>query len=192
VLDRLFELEQLEGFPGSLIGAIGKLKGYYGRLALVLHVSAEHDSKIRRQASYIGAPISCQVAEAAERILMEFVLRHVFGLYDVIANGGKDRDMVRAVAGFILAFDKDRLRPSDFTTGVRNLRGEPQHKIMEWAGRFCALGWLRPEDETSLAPKAWLIIPGLREHFADRREQVKAARAAAHEILRAGGTRRRP
>src|SRR5262249_53128143 len=100
--------------------------------------------------------------------------------------------MLRAVAGFILASDKDRIRPSDFTQGVRNLRGQPQQKIIEWAGRFCALGWLRPEDETSPAPKAWLIVPGLREHFADRREQVKAARAAAHQILRAGGTRRRP
>ncbi len=40
VLDRLYELERFEGFSSALIGAIGKLKGYYGRLALVLHVAA--------------------------------------------------------------------------------------------------------------------------------------------------------
>ncbi len=192
VLDGLYDLEQLDGFSPALIGAIGKLKGYFGRIALVLHAAAEHDAVIRGQVSTVGAPISRQVAEVAETVLMDFLLPHVLGLYDVIANGGKDRDTVRAVAGFILSFDQDRLRPSDFTSGVRNLRGETQHKIIEWAGRFCALGWLRPEDETSPAPRAWLIGAGLREHFADRRKQVKAARAAAHEILRAGGTRRQP
>ena len=33
VLDRLFELEQVQGFPSAVIGAVGKLKGYFGRLA---------------------------------------------------------------------------------------------------------------------------------------------------------------
>ena len=33
-------------------------------------------------------------------------------------------------------------RPSDLTSGVRALRGQPEHKIGEWAGRFCAMGWL--------------------------------------------------
>ncbi len=192
VLDRLYELEQLDGFPSSLIGAIGKLKGYYGRIALVLHVAAEHDDLIRGQGSNIGAPISRQVAEAAECVLMDFVLPHILGLYDVIANGGKDRETVRAIAGFILAFEKDRLRPSDFTMGVRKLKGQPQQKIVEWAGRFCAMGWLTPENEAAAVPKAWIIVRGLREHFAERRKHVKAARAAAHEILRSGGTRRRP
>jgi hypothetical protein len=30
VLDRLFELEQVDGFSSAVIGAIGKLKGYFG------------------------------------------------------------------------------------------------------------------------------------------------------------------
>jgi hypothetical protein len=51
------------------------------------------------------------------------------------------------------------------------------------------MGWLQPEDENTTVPKAWLVVPGLREHFAQRREQVRTARAAAHAILKAGGTR---
>jgi hypothetical protein len=39
-------------------------------------------------------------------------------------------------------------------------------------------------------PKAWLVVPGLREHFAERRRQAEAARAEAHAILKAGGSRR--
>jgi hypothetical protein len=187
VLDRLFELEQLEGFSSALIGAIGKLKGYYGRLALVLHVAAEQ-SRLQGNAFGAGAPIPVRVAEAAERLVFDFLLPHIFGLYDVVVNGGKDRDMVRTIGSFILASDKNRLRPSDFTAGVRGLRGRPQHKVAEWAGRFCAMGWLQPEDENSTAPKAWLVVPGLREHFAQRREQARVARAEAHRILKGAGT----
>jgi Protein of unknown function (DUF3987) len=189
VLDRLYVLEQSQGFSSALIGAIGKLKGYYGRLALVLHVAAEH-IKLQGNAFGAGGPVPLEVAEAAEQLLFDFVLPHTFGLYDVIANGGQERDTVRNIASFILASDKDRLRPCDFVAGVRRLRGEPQHKIAEWASRFVAMGWLRPEDENTMIPKAWLVVQGLRQHFAERREQVRAARAEAHAILKAGGTRR--
>src|SRR5262249_49527026 len=116
---------------------------------------------------------------------------HIFGLYDVVINGGQDRDMLRSIGDFILAFAKHRLRPSDFTAGVRALRGQPEQKIREWAGRYCAMGWLEPEErEPGGPPKAWLIVPGLQEHFAERRKQAQAARAEAHSILKAGGSRR--
>jgi hypothetical protein len=189
VLDRLFTLEQVEGFSSSLIGAIGKLKGYYARLALTLHVAEEHAANMRGHGLGYGANISRGTAEAAEQLLFDFLLPHIFGLYDVIAYGGRDRESVRAIAAFILATDKDRLRPSDFTGGVRKLRGEPQNKVTEWASRFCAMGWLQPENANAITPSAWLVVPGLREHFADRREKARAARAQAHAILTAGGTR---
>jgi hypothetical protein len=189
VLDRLFRLEQMEGFSSALIGAIGKLRGYYARLALTLHVAAEHSAIMQKQSLAPGADIPRNIAEAAEQLLFNFLLPHIFGLYDVIADGGKERETVRAFASFILAGDKDRLRPSDITSGVRKLRGEPHNKIAEWASRFCAMGWLRPENETSPTPSAWLVVQGLREHFAERREQARHARAQAHAILKAGGAR---
>ena len=190
VLDRLFELEQVQGFPSVVIGAVGKLKGYFGRLALTLHVAGEHSALVRGQPKPAGRVISRQTAEATERLLFEFLLPHIFGLYDVIANGGQDRDTIRAIGDFILASDKDRFRPSDITAGVRSLRSLPASRVAEWASRFCALGWLRPEDDRFTTPKAWIVEPGLRTHFAQRRQHAQAARAAAHEILKAGGTRR--
>jgi Protein of unknown function (DUF3987) len=149
VLDRLYELEQLEGFSSALIGAIGKLKGYYARLALILEVAAEHSVKVLAQQTPCSGAISKTTAENTERLLFDFVLPHTFALYDVVANGGEDRDTIRAVGDFILASDKDRLRPSDITAGVRRLRNQPSHKVAEWAGRFCALGWLHPEQDSS-------------------------------------------
>jgi hypothetical protein len=191
VLDYLYALEQLDGLSAPLIGAIGKLKGYYGRIALVLHLAHESDAMVRGVGLGTGAPIPRSTAEAAEKITTKFLLPHIFGLYDVVVNGGQERDTLRAIASFILASDKDRLRPTDFASGVRRLRGETQPKIGEWAGRFCAMGWLRPEDEKAPVTKAWLVVPTLREYFAERREQARVARAAAHEILKSGGSRRR-
>jgi hypothetical protein len=47
-----------------------------------------------------------------------------------------------------------------------------------------------PEDQKAPIPKAWLVVAGLREHFAQRRKQAQAGRAEAHAILKAGGSRR--
>jgi hypothetical protein len=98
---------------------------------------------------------------------------------------------MRWIANFILASDKDRLRPSDFTAGLRTLRGQPEHKLREWVGRFCGMDWLSPEEtKPGVPPKAWQVAPGLRSHFAERRKQAQAARAEMHAILKAGGSKK--
>ena len=91
-----------------------------------------------RAGRYLTAIISRQTAEAAEHLIFDFLLPHTFALYDVVANGGQDRDTIRAIGDFILASDKDRFRPSDFRAGVRRLRSEPTNKIADWASRFIA------------------------------------------------------
>lgn len=227
VNDYLHKLENVDGFPSALIGAIGKLRGYFARFCLVLHVARQHDplssaewsdgftlpecftpeageritkalgigpnNPIESLAAGIttSTAISRRTAEAAEKMIMRFSLPHIFGLYDVLVCGGQDRDMLRSIGDFILASHKDRLRPSDITAGVRALRGQPEQKIREWMGRFCAMGWLEPEnDKPGVQPKAWQVFPGLREHFAERSKQVQATRAEIHKLLKAGGSRK--
>jgi hypothetical protein len=212
VLGYLHKLEQVDGFSPSLIGAIGKLKGYFARICLVLHVvRTQDDPLVRPEINFILADafrnldpneslsagvnvnvaIPRETAEAAKKLLFEFLLPHIIGLYDVVVNGGQERDKLRSLANFILASDKDRLRPSDFTAGVRTLRGEPEQKIREWVGRLCGMDWLSPEESKAGVPtKAWQVAPGLRDHFTDRRKQVQAARAEIHKILKSGGSRK--
>ena len=176
--DYLHKLEMVDGFSPALIGAIGKLKGYFARICLVLHIAYRNDpladgeqpwagfsteewspEKAEHLRKLLGVTlddnlangirttmgISRRTAEAAEKIVREFLLPNIFATFDVLGNGGRDRDMLRSIADFILAANRDRLRPSDFTAHVRALRGQPDQKIREWAGRFCALGWLQPE-----------------------------------------------
>ena len=221
MLDYLHMLELVDGFPTPLIGAIGKLKGYFARICLVLHIARRHDGtsqtvseldpsftpaageRLRRlmgvtlddslSAGINGrSAISRETAQMAERLVREFLLPNCFGFYDVVANGGQEREKLRSIGDFILACNKTRLRPSDFTAGVHALRGEPEQKIREWVGRFCGMDWLLAEEGRSGAPaKAWLVVSGLREHFVKRRKQAQAARAEAHAILKAGGARGR-
>jgi hypothetical protein len=221
VFNHIHRLQQVDGFATSLVGAIGKLNGYFARICLVLHVAQQHDPKkapseplspsfnaatAERLRKIFGLPpndclsagigvgsaISREIAEAAKKLIMEFLLPHMVGLYDVVVNGGQERDKLRLIANFILASDKDRLRPSDITAGVRALRGEPEQKIREWAGRFCGMDWLHPEDgKPGLPAKAWLVSAGLRDHFAEHRRQAQAAKAEMHAILKAGGSRRK-
>src|SRR5262249_9118596 len=108
VIDYLFKLEQVDGFSSALISAIGKLKGYFARVCLVLEVARRHDpirpSKLlppgwtraegERLCKVLGVdaneslgagidsstPISRETAEAAEKVLRQFLLPHIFGL----------------------------------------------------------------------------------------------------------------
>jgi Protein of unknown function (DUF3987) len=211
VFGYLHRLEQVDGFSASLIGAIGKLRGYFARICLALHVARTQEPLALPEGNWVladafsvldpseslgagvnvNAAIPREIAEAAKKLVLEFLLPHMMGLYDVVVNGGQDRDKLQTIANFILASDKDRLRPSDVNAGVRALRGQPEQKIREWVGRFCSMDWLTPEEgKLSVPAKAWLVAPGLRDHFSERRKQAAGARAEMHAILKAGGSRR--
>jgi hypothetical protein len=45
VMDDLHKLETVGGFSPALIGAVGKLRGYFARICLVLHVGRRHDQR---------------------------------------------------------------------------------------------------------------------------------------------------
>jgi hypothetical protein len=123
VLDRLFALEQGDAFSNAVIGAIGKLKGYFARLALVLHVVGEHSAILRGQSTGVAQQISRHTAEGAEKLVFDFLLPHMLGLYDVIADGGQDREAIRAIADFILASTNGRPAPLVRALGEWLLRG---------------------------------------------------------------------
>ena len=100
----LHKLEQLDGFPPSLFGALGKLRGYFARICLVLHVARDsvillvHFScpkldfiladafrgldlgECLSAGITVNAAIPRETAEAAKKLLLEFLLPHMIGL----------------------------------------------------------------------------------------------------------------
>ena len=101
VLDRLFELEQVEGFSSALIGAIGKLKGYYARLALVLHAAGEH-AAIINEAPKALEPTFHKPYEAAEQLCSTSTAPHL-RLVRHHRGRREERETVRAIVVFTLA-----------------------------------------------------------------------------------------
>ena len=129
--------------------------------------------------------------EAAERLVREFLLPNCFGFYDVWQM--EARNVISFGSSPISSSRQKKIAFAHLTllAGVRALRGEPEQKLREWVGRFCGMDWLVAEEgRLGAPPKAWQVMPGLREHFAERQKQAQAARAEAHEIMKAGGSRR--
>ena len=107
----LQRLERVDGLSTALRGAIGKLKGYFVRICAVLHAARTHDPLNVRQPQckfagafrvldpteslangiHINEAVRRDTAEAAEKLIREFLLPHLVGLYDVVAGGGQDR-----------------------------------------------------------------------------------------------------
>ena len=91
--------------------------------------------------------------------------------------------MLRALASYMLTQDKDRFTPSDFTSGVRALRGMDQREVAQKLSPFVAGGWIE-EEGTVGPPKAWNLRPGVRQYFADRREtEVRRKAEVQAQIL---------
>jgi hypothetical protein len=149
-----------EGFQSF----VGKLGGYAGSLALILHVT-EH---VNQLPGFIGGTI----AKHARQIILDFVIPHAAEFYRLGSTG----DRLKRLAIFILTSDLDRFRAADLTSNVRDLRGMPLATLNEQVSPLVAGGWLDPADKTPVC-RAWTINPAVRLRFASRR-QIEAARKA--------------
>src|ERR1700757_1779722 len=128
----------VDGFSPAIIGAIGKLRGYFGRLSLVLQFAWNHETQDSEELdASIFTPdaaaelqqatgllpddnslsagivwsqlITRRTAEQADKLIRQFLLPHLVGFYDAVVNGGKERDRVRELADFVLSAKSDRL-----------------------------------------------------------------------------------
>ena len=171
----LFDLEQMDGLGLHFCSFIGKLAGIHGSLSLVLHLAEDP-----REAGY--SPVPERVVRAAERIVREFIIPHALELYRSTQDAGDWEDL-RTIASFVLTGTKDRLTPSDFTSGVWSLRGIGLWNLGQKLSPLVAGGWLS-EDVIGGAIKSWSVTPGLRQALADRRSQEAERKRAVLQTLR--------
>jgi hypothetical protein len=156
----LFELERMDALGRGFCTFVGKLAGLHGSLALVLHILGDP-----REAMY--DPVSERVVRDATRIMEDFVIPHALVFYQSAGDSG-DWDVMRSIASYVLTSDKDRFTPSDFTSGVRLLRGLSLWDLSQKLSPIVAGGWLS-EDMIGGAVKAWFVTPGLRRALAEQR-----------------------
>lgn len=171
----LHDLEGMDGLGKGFCGFAGKLSGIHGSLSLVLHMIGDPDA--------VMDTVSERTVRNAERIIRDFCIPHGLELYRSSTDGG-DWEALRKVASYVLTSDKDRFTASDFTSGVRSLRGLTTWEIAQKVSPLVAGGWLE-EDDTAPA-KGWTVATGLRESMAERRAEEAKRKAEVMKIIKKG------
>lgn len=171
----LHDLEGMDGLGKGFCGFAGKLSGIHGSLSLVLHMISHPDA--------VMDPVSEKTVRDAERIIREFCIPHGLELYRSSTDGG-DWEALRKIASYVLTSDKDRFTASDFTSGVRSLRGLTTWEIGQKVSPLVAGGWL--EEDDSAPAKGWKVVSGLREAMAERRAEEAKRKAEVMRIIKKG------
>lgn len=164
----IFDLEGMDGLGKSFCSFAGKLTGLHGSLALLLHIIEDpHNAPFE--------PVSERTVRAAARVLEKFVLPHALEFYRSTTDGA-DWATLQAIASYVLTTSKERLTASDFTSGVRPLRGLGTWDLDQKLSPLVAGGWLIEESLNGVV-RAWTVPAGLREAMAARRETELLAKA---------------
>lgn len=169
----LHDLEGMDGLGKGFCGFAGKLSGIHGSLSLVLHMISDPDAVLDA--------VSERTVRDAERIIRDFCIPHGLELYRSSTDGG-DWEALRKIASFILTSDKERFTASDFTAGVRSLRGLTTWEIGQRVSPLVAGGWLS-EDEGG---KGWAVVKNLRLAMSERRAEEARRKAEVMKIIKKG------
>jgi hypothetical protein len=176
------EWQKVDVFGDGFIQWLGKLPILIASLCLGLHVSdAAFDRGLYEQpeARSTNPIIPEGVTRRAMRILREYVIPSGACFYGSIVNN-QVNELTRAIASFILTSKSDRFVPSDFTSGVRGLRGTDAWDLTKRLSVFVAGGWLN-ETGGARTAASWAVAPGLRERFA---EKARAERERKNDVRR--------
>jgi len=127
--------------------------------------------------------ISAETMDRAALLMRECVIRHAAVFYDEIASGGGVSEETRAIAGWVLTQDSDRLSSRDFTRGPRCCRGLSLFDLRRKLSVLEAGGWLLPETDSPVNAK-WSLPLGLRQAFAAQEAAERANRERMLTLIR--------
>jgi len=158
----LFKLEQVgEALAEGFEGFVGKLAGHAGSLTLIFHLANNPKEAVR---NFIGR----NMIENIDRLIRNFLLPHAHQFYSV---GEGEAERLRKLASYILTGGKARLRLTDLSSDVWDLRGKDVLQINQRVSPLVAGGWLLP---TELGPvcRAWDVNrAAIDSQFAERMQK---------------------
>ncbi len=182
------KLQTLEAVNRKLASHIGKYDGLFARLCLIWHC-IEHVERV--QAGTPGAAlddlppvVNARTARRVADFLHGFLLRHAFAFYGGVLGLSDDHERVAAVAGYILAHQKDTVTNRDVQRGGRTMRGLADRDIRPIFEQLATLGWLvmEPNERPTLPPR-WRVNPAVHARFAERAAAEVQRRAEAREAI---------
>jgi hypothetical protein len=172
----IFQLGQVgdalsEGFEGF----VGKLEGYAGGLALILHLVNNPKEAVH---NFIGRP----TVEAVRRLVMNFILPHAYEIY-CLGEGESGSERIRKITSYILTCGLGRIRLTDLTSNVRDLRGKDVLEINQRVSPLVAGGWLAPIEQGP-ACRAWDVNrAAIDQQFAERMREEHDRKVAILQLI---------
>jgi Protein of unknown function (DUF3987) len=180
--NHLFKLEQVgEALSEGFEGFVGKLAGYAGVLAMILHLAANPKEAVK---NFIGRPI----IEKADRLIRNFLLPHAHQFY---GTGEGESERLRKLASYVLTCGKNRLRLAEFTTNVRDCRGKTVLELNRQVSPLVAGGWLAPIEQGP-ACRAWAVNRAtIDAQFAEQCRVEQERKLVIRQLIAAEAQRRR-
>lgn len=156
----------------------GKLKGLWGRLALVLGLIENPNAE----------KIDEKAAEAAA-CLIENLIKHAARFYTWLGGSGR-MDDTRQVAGYLLAHPKSRILLSELSRDSTVCKGRSHEDILKTLSPLITGGWLSPETDHP-RPRAFSINQAIYTQFAARAVQETERRLQVWNAIQEEAATRR-
>ena len=168
----LFELEQsASGLADGFQAFVGKLAGYVGSLALLLHMLTDPKNDV----------VQKKIAENVDRLVVDFILRHGFEFF-CMAEGAGNGDRLRKLASFLLTNGAAKVTASDLTTGVWDFRGLSLPEVNERVSPLVAANWMLPVDRAPVN-HTWNVNPNVFTQFAERQRLEETRKTRLRELM---------
>ena len=147
-----------------------KMHGQHARLALTLHLMEAPSEEV----------VADDVVERAGRLILEYLLPNAYGFYCALSDGGQT--LIRSTAGWLLTKAPTRFTAAYVQRGVAGCSGKSLKFIQCALDPLVTGGWLEPETEYP-SNRAWTLVEGVREVFAERVRAERERRAALAALV---------
>jgi hypothetical protein len=147
-----------------------KMHGQHARLALTLHLMEAPSEEV----------VAADVVERAGRLILEYLLPNAYGFYCAPSDSGQT--LLRSTAGWLLTKAPTRFTAAHVQRGVAGCSGKSLKFIQCALDPLVTGGWLEPETEYP-SNRAWTLVEGVREVFAERARAERERRAALAALV---------
>jgi Protein of unknown function (DUF3987) len=167
---RLHDLEQVgDGIAHGFTGFVGKLAGYAGSLALILHlISAPEGTRL----------VSRQTVDNVKKLVLDFILPHAREFYrtaDTVTGG----DRIQRIASWIMTSGVKVVTPRELT----GMRGLSVREIYARVSPLVAGGWLVPDQPDPEKNTKWRVTPAVAQQFEARKREEERRKAEVARLM---------
>ncbi len=183
-----------EANGGALASALGKVKGLWGRFALVLHIIEFEDAKLTNRPAYRLSPafpteVSEETANRATD-LAGWAVRTLFLFYFSTDKFAKE---TKAIASSILTKRSLRFTLRDVMRSVNALKDNTAKEVADVMSKLEVAGWVVPvaPPKGMSTPREWQVDPAVHSQFAERARQEVERKSQLRELMSDSFAKRR-